>query len=1013
MRTRFWVAYGALALAFALLVPTLAPLSGSMDAFAKDLASGDFRPFGPTGGRAGSGSFSGSLGGFTGQSQGNYLPGAADVPSTWVMDRDGRGGNVVIDAVFNPSLGAMKRLKAYDKLGADGVELEVADKRFRNYAADPTVRYDTPLEASFKVQLHAGEPVPIFSPHPRPLIRTFATSPAVPGGVTFLLDGADTLHAFARVDALVTLNISFMTEAKYYQLDVPPGITPGMYPPGVRPTVAPELVDDARLVLARAGAGEALDVGQTLLALSAYFRSFTEGDIPPPTEVESLYLALATGGHGCCRHRAFAFMVTAQAVGIPTRVVVNEAHAFVEVMLPEGDWHQINLGGCGTYTVNNPNQYRDLFDQAHDPRGEANPTEDRALPTVVTFTNITESPARIVKGERYYVNGTVQSPGGRAVAGARIDVFLNETKDTPGRLTGAGTSDARGQFSILSRVPKELPARGYQLVARALDPGGAQVRYLESWSDPPVDVFAPTQFVFPRLVAAAGFPTNVTGRLVDVDNNSLADANVSWSVEGEPRSELRTDASGRFRASVTFDEVGAKTLDFHFAGSEHHGVATASVTVDVQTGAILIPGEAPTLARGETSTVTGSLAVADVPLGGRAVRVVVSADNATGAAARVLASGEATSGADGAFAVPLRIDARLPPGVYPVRYEVPGLDLATSGLVRVAIRPTLVVEAPATLSPGDAWVVRATLTSDNGTELAGGIVEVTIDGNRSSSRALLTNRTGVARFEFPPRALDAGSHEVAVSFPGNADHADALSIRFVEVVRPWYAAVPPWAYAAALGALLAVAALAWLVSPSGPLHRAYVALTAARPKSRSIEAQFLDHPQGVPAVYEPGESVRLALRVRHRDGRLVAGWLALDAPGGRERARAPPEGWTVALLAPRDGPLRLRARAQGLARLWTAPLDLEVPIHGYRRAVEDGFVALRARARLGDAASPSDLVRALGPRLPSAQQQRLREAASLFEVADYSERPVDRAFYHSFATARRDLEKTLEARPDA
>ncbi|HVM44655.1 MAG TPA: transglutaminase-like domain-containing protein, partial [Candidatus Thermoplasmatota archaeon] len=338
---RFWVAYGALALAVALLVPTLAPLSGSMDAFAKDLANGTFRPFGAPGSAAAR-AFSGSLGGFTGQSQGNYLPGAAEVPNAWVMDRDGRGGEVVIDAVFNPSLGAMKRLKAYDRVEADGATLGVRDTRYRPYAADPQTRYDTPIEGSFRVQFRAGEPVPIFSPHPRPLIRTFSTSPPIAGGVTFLQDGADTLYVLARVDAVATLNISFMTEAAYYSID-PPSFPISQYPAQFVPRVPPELVEDANIVLARAGA-EGGDLAQTVHALNAYFRSFTEGDIPPPSEVESLYLALALGGYGCCRHRAFAYMVTAQAAGIPARVVVNEAHAFVEVMLPDGSWHQVNLG---------------------------------------------------------------------------------------------------------------------------------------------------------------------------------------------------------------------------------------------------------------------------------------------------------------------------------------------------------------------------------------------------------------------------------------------------------------------------------------------------------------------------------------------------------------------------------------------------------------------------------------------------------------------------------------------
>ena len=1008
---RFWVAYGALALAVALLVPTLAPLSGSMDSFAKDLANGAFRPFG-TPGSAAARSFSGSLGGFTGQSQGNYLPGAADVPDSWVMDRDGRGGDVVIDAVFDPSLGAMKRLKAYDEIEADGVTLGVRDVRYRPYAADPDVRYDTPIEASFRVQFRAGEPVPIYSPHPRPLIRTFATSPPVPGGVTFLQDGADTLYVLAREDAVATLNVSFMTESRYYSLD-PPSVPIDSYGAAFSPRVPEALVEDAKVVLARAGA-DGVDLAQTVTALNAYFRSFTEGDIPSPSEVESLYLALALGGYGCCRHRAFAYMVTAQAVGIPARVVVNEAHAFVEIALPDGSWHQINLGGCGSYTVNNPNNYRELFEQAHDPRSEANPNEDRALPTVATNTTITDSPQRIVKGERYTVSGIVETlGGGRPPVGMRIDVFLNTTKDTPGRLTGAGVTDSEGRFSVLARVPRELPAQSYQLVARAQDAGGDNVRYLESWSDPEVDVFAPTRFLFPKIVAAMGFPANVTGRLLDIDDHPLVGANVSWSIDGVQQAPLRTDATGRLTAHVLFEEVGPRTLAFAYDGGAHHGGANTTVPVQVESGALLLPPEAPTLARGESGALTGAVAVAGVVLEGRAVRATIVAGNQTPSSLRVLASGQGMTDEEGSFSVSMNVDRRVAAGIYPVRVEVPSLGLNASGLVRVAIRPTMSVEAPEAVSPSDEWVVRVTLRSDNGSALANGIVDLVADGNRSSAKALLTNRTGVARFEVAPRSFDVGQHRLLLSFPGDALHAETSARVDVEVVTPWYAAVPPWAYAAALGALLLVGVAAWLLRPGTRGRVRVAAARVARPTRRSIEAIYPDHPMGVAPVFEPGEAVRMQFQIRHRDGRLVSGYLVADTPDGRQRGRATPVGWPVAVPAPREGPLVLRVRAAGLARLWTAPLELHVPVHSYRRAVEDGFLALRRRARLAPSATAADLVRALGPRLTSAQQQKLRQAAALFDAADYSERPIDRAYYLEFAIARRDLERAMEAKRDA
>ena len=59
-----------------------------------------------------------------------------------------------------------------------------------------------------------------------------------------------------------------------------------------------------------------------------------------------MYLDLALSRRGVCRHRAFAFMITANAAGIPARYVTNEAHAFAEIWVPERNWIRVDLGGA-------------------------------------------------------------------------------------------------------------------------------------------------------------------------------------------------------------------------------------------------------------------------------------------------------------------------------------------------------------------------------------------------------------------------------------------------------------------------------------------------------------------------------------------------------------------------------------------------------------------------------------------------------------------------------------------
>ena len=112
---------------------------------------------------------------------------------------------------------------------------------------------------------------------------------------------------------------------------------------------------------------------------------------------------------GVCRHRAYAFTITALALGIPTHFVMNEAHAWVEVRLPEGQWMRIDLGGAavGVRTQGDPDAphyeprmpdplprppaYRAGLDRAadnaHSGTDSANPESGDATPGDVSGAN--------------------------------------------------------------------------------------------------------------------------------------------------------------------------------------------------------------------------------------------------------------------------------------------------------------------------------------------------------------------------------------------------------------------------------------------------------------------------------------------------------------------------------------------------------------------------------------------------------------------------------------------------
>ena len=84
---------------------------------------------------------------------------------------------------------------------------------------------------------------------------------------------------------------------------------------------------------------------ELLFKLADWFRAFSPGT--PPQLQGSVYHQLTLSQVGVCRHRSYAFLVTARALGIPTRYVTNQVHAFVEVLDPLNRWRRVDLGGEG------------------------------------------------------------------------------------------------------------------------------------------------------------------------------------------------------------------------------------------------------------------------------------------------------------------------------------------------------------------------------------------------------------------------------------------------------------------------------------------------------------------------------------------------------------------------------------------------------------------------------------------------------------------------------------------
>lgn len=274
---------------------------------------------------------------------GGRTPTSAD--ASYHIDRlTTRPERVSYDEPFRPSVLPFKRLYAFDRL-KDDLSFGVLDHELSRVSVGGLVeKSEDAFFADFEVDLVAGVPVRIPSVGPGAKIRALHVDP--PQEVQVLEDSAE--NWFARADrggrARMVLQLSI--EREVFGSQFLPVSWEALAPH------APPLVESAREVAREVaehvGVSRRDPPARAMMTLVDYFRRFeASSDLPRSTDAAGLYRELSFEQKGVCRHRAYAFAITALSLGLPTRVVHNEAHAWVEVFDTE-IWHRIDLGGAAS-----------------------------------------------------------------------------------------------------------------------------------------------------------------------------------------------------------------------------------------------------------------------------------------------------------------------------------------------------------------------------------------------------------------------------------------------------------------------------------------------------------------------------------------------------------------------------------------------------------------------------------------------------------------------------------------
>jgi hypothetical protein len=448
-----------------------------------------------------------------------YGNGAGDASpeSTYEPDRDTRRPNVEnYDDPFSPATAPFKRLRAYDAVQQD-YSLQVRDRDLTVVKAGGTLGSgDEPFYGDIAVDLVPNEPVRIPTVGPGTRILRMHVSPE--HQVVVLRDGADNWFVRGTTRARVRLVVQLAIPRATFGSDFADvewrALDPHRHPQ--YPGHEAAFQEVARAV----GVSRAMRPREAVRKMVEYFRSFAPSD-DPPRERADIYLDLALSKKGVCRHRSFAFLVTALHLGIPARMVVNEAHAWVEVF--DGAlWHRIDLGGAALNLdqdvdperppyVPPPDPYawpetrdsgQDVADRSRaeqqarsqpGPGGNGNgngpadaqshatpaapsaPTPDAsAQPDAAaskTDIAVTAIDKDIRRGFPLHVQGQVAGDGGPC-AHVRVDVILKGDAVPQGAVIGSLSTDERGRYDGAVIVPRDFGVGDYDLVVAT--PGDAR-----------------------------------------------------------------------------------------------------------------------------------------------------------------------------------------------------------------------------------------------------------------------------------------------------------------------------------------------------------------------------------------------------------------------------------------------------------------------------------------------------------------------------------------------------------
>lgn len=622
-------------------------------------------------------------------------------------------------------------------------------------------------------------------------------------------------------------------------------------------------------------------------------------------------------------------------------------------------------------------------------------TPDCGAKPLDVVSEVTKWPNRINKNETFTLVGTVKLTQStqRGVDGLDVELFLNETKEEPGVYLGTVETANGGMFVLSTKIPYDLAATRYHLVAHSLYKRIGCQSYREHWSDPEMEVTADTRIRFDgEQRGVAGRPMNITGVLLDEVGAPVYNGTVEVAI-GKERLKARTGADGRFIVSHTPDDEGDMQVLAKYAGNRYYGESTGRTSIPIMPELLEVTGFED-VTRSRPVTISGQLLVGrNATLGPFDLtfeKHAVTACDGCEPSRKVTI----TPARDGTFTKTLTFDADQPEGEF--RYTGSGGGLRTpktfNGTLYV---PThLAIEG----SPDGLWTKslhgQAKLLDDADRPLAGEVAVLGPAGWMSGQAD--ANGTYVFSASAPcgKQGVQAFYNGTATRKPSHTG-AEVPVCPILAYVPAWMLAMPWWGWL-----LLALVPLAAWIGWREWRNR-YATTILGGPALRIAFTEPADEAAGVVAVGEPavvtayleealpeGHTLRLG---RHGDMRAVD--VGADLRGDY-------------LYKPeRLGEFPIRAEIADKKGRVVSRRTANLRGVRYAQEIEDRYRAFK-RAQVGERearVSPREFEAWLRERVHGIDPAVAGRLVALFEEADYGPREATREELIAYIQAERAI----------